>query len=292
MNKSEWLESIDSFIEEEMYDEKSSKTIEHYRYVIETFVDGLPDKDVTKADLIAYKDGLIQDHKPSTVNNYLIIINKFIRYMEIKDDHDFSMYMLKRHRSKNTLRLLKLQEQSSIDNVLEPVDFKRLLRMAKQKGQMDIYYIMKIFAYTGIRVEELKFFTVENIFRNFIQVSNKGKTRSIILRSDLRRELLHYAKSKRIKTGTIFPGKTPGLIMDQSTIYKRMKKLGGMCRGIDLKKIHAHSFRHLFAIQFINEGGDISELADILGHSNIQTTTIYTRTSDATKKKHLEALKY
>lgn len=292
MNKSEWLESIDRFIEEEEFDEKSSKTISHYKHIVETFIKSLPGPEFTKNDLIGYKNHLIEHYKPSTVNNYLIVINKFIRYMEIKDDPDFSMYMLKKYRSKNTLRLMKLQERASIDNVLEPVDFKRLLRMAKKKGQMDMYYIMKIFAYTGIRAEELKVFTVENIQKNYIQVSNKGKTRNIILRSDLRRELLHYARDEGIETGTLFPGKASGKMLNPSTIYKRLKKLGGKCRGIDLNKIHPHSFRHLFAIQFINEGGELSELADILGHSNIQTTTIYTRTSDATKKKHLEALKY
>lgn len=292
MKRSDYKDGIEEYLAEEADDEKSVSTLKHYRHVIVQFVDALPEGEIKKSDLIDYKKSLINKYEPSTVNNYLIVINKFIRFMEIKDDPDFTMYKLKKHRSKNVLRLLKLQEKASLEDVLEPADLKRLLRMAKKLGQMDMYYIMKIFAYTGIRAEELKFFTVENIQSNYIQVSNKGKTRNIILRSDLRRELLHYCKDMQISTGYIFPGKIPGKMMNSSTIYKRLKRIGGKCRGIDLDKIHPHSFRHLFAIQFISEGGDISELADILGHSNIQTTTIYTRTTDATKKKHLEKMKF
>lgn len=292
MNRKEMISNVERFIAEEIEDEKALRTIKHYRHVLTEFAHSLPDHEITKQDLISYKQDMIQRFKPSTVNNYLVIINKYIRYLEIMDDPDYSRRKLRKHESNNVLRLMKIQVKASIDDVLEPVDFKRMLRMAKKIGQMDIYYIMKIFAYTGIRAEELKVFTFENIQKNFIQVSNKGKTRNIILRSDLRRELMHYARDVGIESGTLFPGKIPGKMLNPSTIYKRLKKLGGKCRGIDLNKIHPHSFRHLFAIQFINEGGELSELADILGHSNIQTTTIYTRTSDATKKKHLEALKY
>lgn len=291
MKKEQMMNALEDYLNEEVEDEKAEHTMIHYRHVLDELIDSLPDGEIKKSDLIAYKKELVKRYKPSTVNNYLIIINKFIRYVDIGEKYE-DLSDLKKHKCPLTLKLIKLQEKASLENVLEITDLRRLLRMAKKMEQMDIYYIMKIFAYTGIRAEELKVFTVENVKSNYIQVSNKGKTRNIILRSDLRRELLHYAKDRKIKTGTLFPGRFAERMMHASTIYKRMKKIGGKCRGIDLDKIHPHSFRHLFAVHFIDEGGSLSELMDILGHSSIQTTTIYTRTTDATKKKHLEKMKF
>lgn len=291
MNKEQMMNVLEDYLNEEIEDEKADHTLIHYRHVLEKLIEYLPDGEIKKSDLINYKNELVKQYKPSTVNNYLIIINKFIRYVDIGEKYE-DLSDLKKHKCPLTLKLIKLQEKASLENVLEITDLRRLLRMAKKMEQMDIYYIMKIFAYTGIRAEELKVFTVENVKSNYIQVSNKGKTRNIILRSDLRRELLHYAKDRKIKTGTLFPGRFAERMMHASTIYKRMKKIGGKCRGIDLDKIHPHSFRHLFAVHFIDEGGSLSELMDILGHSSIQTTTIYTRTTDATKKKHLEKMKF
>lgn len=291
MNKEQMMNVLEDYLNEEIEDEKADHTLIHYRHVLKKLIEYLPDGEIKKSDLINYKNELVKQYKPSTVNNYLIIINKFIRYVDIGEKYE-DLSDLKKHKCPLTLKLIKLQEKASLENVLEITDLRRLLRMAKKMEQMDIYYIMKIFAYTGIRAEELKVFTVENVKSNYIQVSNKGKTRNIILRSDLRRELLHYAKDRKIKTGTLFPGRFAERMMHASTIYKRMKKIGGKCRGIDLDKIHPHSFRHLFAVHFIDEGGSLSELMDILGHSSIQTTTIYTRTTDATKKKHLEKMKF
>lgn len=291
MNKKEMMDALENYLNEELEDEKADHTLIHYRHVLNELIEYLPDGEIRKSNLIEYKNELMKRYKPSTVNNYLIVINKFIRFVDIGDKYE-ELSDLKKHKCPLTLKLIKLQEKASLENVLEITDLRRLLRMTKKLGQMDIYYIMKIFAYTGIRAEELKVFTVENVKSNYIQVSNKGKTRNIILRSDLRRELLHYAKENHIRSGTLFPGRYKGKMMHASTIYKRMKKIGGKCRGIDLDKIHPHSFRHLFAVHFIDEGGSLSELMDILGHSSIQTTTIYTRTTDATKKKHLEKMKF
>lgn len=291
MNKKEMMDALENYLNEELEDEKADHTLIHYRHVLNELIEYLPDGEIRKSNLIEYKNELMKRYKPSTVNNYLIVINKFIRFVDIGDKYE-ELSDLKKHKCPLTMKLIKLQEKASLENVLEITDLRRLLRIAKKLGQMDIYYIMKIFAYTGIRAEELKVFTVENVKSNYIQVSNKGKTRNIILRSDLRRELLHYAKENHIQSGTLFPGRYKGKMMHASTIYKRMKKIGGKCRGIDLDKIHPHSFRHLFAVHFIDEGGSLSELMDILGHSSIQTTTIYTRTTDATKKKHLEKMKF
>ena len=273
---------LKDFIAYLKYNEKSERTIIHYRHVINLFIKFTndkqdKDKDITKYNVIEFKANITDKYMPSTVTNYITIINKFLKYLEYEDI---------------TVKNIKLQQKSSLNEVLEPNEYKRLVRKAKQLNQIDLYLIMKIIAYTGIRIGELKYFTVANIKSNYIRVTNKGKTRNIIVRQDLKRELVNYCKSNNIKDGYIFTGSDGVRNLCDSTIWKRLKKLTGQCRGINKSKVHAHSFRHLFAIKFLDDGGDITELADILGHSSINTTRIYTRTTDKMKKDKLERMRY
>ena len=190
------------------------------------------------------------------------------------------------------VKQLKVQRKSSLSDVLTPDEYKRLLRKAKAKGQLDTYYVMKVLANTGIRVGELKYFTVENLKSNYLQIDNKGKIRTVPIRQDLARELRKYCRDNKIKEGTIFPGKTKGKQMAVSTIWRRLQRLASELK-IKKSKIHPHSFRHLFAKQFLKENTNgLAELADILGHESLETTRIYLVSTDAEKKKKLEGLKY
>ena len=295
MRKKDLEGYIEEYLEEEQEDEKAKKTLIHYRHIINMFVSSLPDDEITKVDFMKFKESLLEKYKPKTVSNYITIVNKFIKYVEMVTDEsiqEFDFNRMKKYYSKNTLKNIKIQQEASLKEVLEPIDLKRMLRMAKKLEEWDLYYIMKVIAYTGVRAEELKVFTVENLESNYIKVKNKGKIRNVIVRQDLRRDLLKYCKLAGITTGYIFPGKKPGTMLHSTTIYKRLKKLAGKCRGVKKSKVHAHSFRHLFAIKFIEEGGDISELADILGHFSIETTRIYTRTTDKMKRERMERMKY
>lgn len=287
---------IDDFIDEEVMDEKAKNTYIKYRKVVTQFADFFKEETVTKADIIEYKNQMMQKYSIKTVNNYIIIINKFIKYVELTEKDKYSKKKLKKYISKYALKTVKEQEKTSVEDVLDPVDFKRMLRMAKKKEQEDLYYIMKIFAYTGIRVSELKYFTVENLKLNkqYIQVYNKAKMRQVPIRGDLRRELLAYAKKKGIEEGTLFPGTKPGKMITEKTIENRIKKLCSECRGIKIEKAHPHSFRHMFGIQWVSQNGQasLSELAKIMGHSNVNTTAIYTNTTQKEKKRKVEALKY
>lgn len=293
MKKSEIKEKIKPYLLEEKLDEKAERTQKQYERVITMFVNSLKNEEVTKTDLMEFKSYLIDNYKPKTVSNYIVIVNKFIKYLELTSngDNDFDFDKLKKYYSKQTLKNIKIQQKASLEEVLEPEDLKRMLRMAKKKDY-EMYLIMKIFSFTGIRAGELKFFTVENIASNYIEVRNKGKIREIILRQDLRKDLLNYCKDKNITSGYIFKGKKDETMLHHTTVYNRLKKVAGMCRGIKIDKVHPHSFRHLFAIKFMREGGDISELKDILGHSSIDTTSIYTRTTAKMKRKRLEKMKY
>lgn len=294
MKKEDFLTLKEQFLLEEKFNEKASKTLNHYKHVVDMFIDFLPDgKEITKKDIIEFKNKLLTIHKPSTISNYITIANKYIKYIEIIEKFgEFDLEEFKKHKSKLTVKNIKVQQKSSLDEILEPEEFKRMLRIAKKNKKMNMYYIMKIIAYTGIRINELNYFTVEAIQSNYIEVRNKGKIRKIILRNDLKKELINHCKENSIAGGIIFKGKKEGKLMHQTTMWRQLRKIAGMCRGIKLEKVHAHSFRHLFAMKFIAEGGNIAELADILGHASVDTTRIYVRSTDYQKRKRLEKMRY
>ena len=292
ITKEEMIQKKEEYLLAEKMDEKSENTLKHYRHVIEMFVNNTGNE-ITKMDVMRFKEYLIKKYSSKTVSNYIVIINKFIKYVEMTDeDESKELSDLKDYKkSQMKIKNIKIQQVSSLDEVLEPSDLKKMLRMAK-KRDYEMYLVMRIFAYTGIRAEELKYFTVKNIKSNYIQVRNKGKIRKVILTNSLKNELQKYCKEMNMTSGYIFKGKKDGTMMHSTTVYKRLKKIAGICRGIKLDKVHPHSFRHLFAVKFLKDGGAINDLADILGHKNINTTMIYARTTDKMKKEQLERMKY
>lgn len=284
-NKEYLLEIIDKWIEEQRLAEYETSTINSYKQEVVSFVNWI-NKDtfsIDKSLLIKYKDYLRETHSSiNTCNKYITVINKFLRYILSEDDW-----------KKIKLKKLKMQQKTSLDEPIWEQEHKRMLRWAKRLDLEDMYFIMKIFAYTGIRVVELKKFTVENLEKNYIKVFNKGKERTIILRSDLLRELKKYCKDNKITSGYIFRSpKIENQMLDLSTIWRRLKKIARASK-INPDKIHAHAWRHLFAKAFMKiPGNNLDELADILGHSKLETTRIYTMTSNKEKKSKLEKIKY
>lgn len=278
MNKNEMKSKLEEMLLDLQLEEKAKNTLKKYKTNIESFIEMLPEKEITKEDIIEFKKQLIeQGHKTSTNNSYIVSVNKFLKYCGL---------------SNLTVKQVKQQRRSCLESVISISDYKRLMRYAKQLDRMDMYYIMMILAKTGIRIGELKYFTVENLETKYIDVSNKGKERVIVIRQDLYRELKRYAKNNHITTGYLFPGKTKGKMINDSTIWRQLKRIAGKAR-VNKDKVHAHSFRHLFAKMFLEEHpGNITELADILGHNQLETTRIYTRTTSEEKRKHLEQIKY
>lgn len=192
----ELAERLEEFLTELRYQEKAENTLKKYRCNIQGFIDYLePGRQITKDTTLAYKAHLMENgYKTSTVNNYIVSINKYLKWAGCKD---------------LIVKVVKQQNKNCLEDVLSPTDFKRLLRKAKEAGRMDIYYIMKVLAYTGIRISELEYFTVDNIQSNYINVNNKGKERVIVIRQDLARELRKYCRENKIKSGYIFPGQDP-----------------------------------------------------------------------------------
>ena len=272
---------VDEWINEQYYQEYSDNTLKQYKANVLKFVDWMDDDEIlTKDTTIRFKNyvyNLEPRPKTSTINTWIIEINKFLKYIDRKD---------------LTLKKIKMQVKTSNNEVLTIADYKRLLRFAKRKNNMQLYYIIKVLAMTGIRISELKYFTVENIKENYIDGFNKGKERKIILRQDLARELRKYARDNNIKTGYIFRGAKKGCMPNKATIWKQLKKTAGAAR-VNKKKVHAHSFRHLFAQIFLESyPGAITELADILGHNSLETTRLYTRTSNKKKKSKMEQMSF
>ena len=271
---------LDEWILEQRLQEYSERTLKSYRYSVQRFIDWIPeDEEITKETMLRYKADLMQKYgSPKSINCRVIELNKFMKWMELSD--------LK-------LKKVKVQFKQSNEDVLSIADYKRLLRFAKRNNDHQLYFIMKILAMTGIRVSELRYFTVENLKTNYIKVFNKSKFRTVIVRQDLMRELKRYAREHGIKKGILFPSTVkPSQMVDESTIWRHMKKIAGQAR-VKKEKVHAHSFRHLFAQIYLETYTDsITELADILGHESLETTRLYTRTSDAQKRAKLERMDF
>lgn len=280
MTKEEIKKELDNFIDSERLDEKSKRTIGDYRNAVNKLIDFLPDEfELNKSLMIDFKEHLTEKgFKVKSKNKYIVIVNKFLKYLKLNDC---------------TLKKFKEQQKTSIDDPIWEQEHKRMLRWAKKLDMMDMYFIIKIFAHTGARIDELKYFTVESLDSNFIKGAyNKGKERTLIMTNELKRELKNYCKENKISSGYIFisPVKKDKML-NNSTIWRRLKKISKQAK-INPNKIHPHAWRHLFAKKCKENGIDLDELRDILGHNDIKTTAIYTMTSNKEKKNKLERIKY
>ena len=280
MDKQGLISRLDEWILEQKDQDYSENTLKQYKANVMKFINWLPDNDdpITKDTTLAYKKYLgTVAGSTNSINTWIVTINKYLKWLGLKDI---------------VIKKIKMQQKQSNEEVLTLTDYKRLLRVSKRMQLNQLHYIMKILAMTGIRISELRYFKVENLNTNYIKVFNKGKERKIIIRQDLARELRKYCKDNGLTEGYVFPGQKQGKQINESTIFRQMKKVAGIAR-VNKKKVHAHSFRHLFAQVFLNTyNNNITELADILGHNSLDTTRLYTRTSDAQKREKLENLKY
>ena len=232
--------------------------------------------------MIKFKqDYLLKRFKASTIRNYITIINKFVRYYDTRDLED-------KRKSSLELRQIKEQHDPSIENVLTFSEYKRMLKYAKKLEMYDMYLIIDILARTGIRVSELKDFTVENLkSKTVVRTLSKGKIREIFIPKKLKEKINKYISDNNIVDGYIFKARRSDELISRKTIDYKLKKIAGAAR-IKRSKAHAHAFRHLFAKQYLEKGKNIAHLADIMGHSSIETTRRYTRTSADEKKRDIE----
>ena len=266
------------WIEENRLEEKAESTLKSYKKKIDRFIQWLPaEEEITKGTIIAYKEYMQTILSKATTNNNIIALNMFLKYIGLEDFR---------------VKQIKIQKAFSNEENLTLEDLDRLKRFAKKENDMQDFYIMEILTTTGIRIEELKYFTVENLKSSYIKVFNKGKDRKIVLTGDLHRSLKRYARENHIKTGYLFPSKqVAGKMINKSTIWRHLQNLAGKAK-VKKNKVHAHNFRHLFAIQCKNNNISDLDIADMMGHNSLETTRRYTRSSLADKKKQLESISY
>jgi len=224
-----------------------------------------------KSHIVLFRQNMEERYVPGTINTAISALNSFFKY---------------NHWDYLKLRKLKLQHVSSVENGLSIAEYNRLLVFAKQRNEK-MYYIIRTIAGSGIRVGELKYITVEAINEGTARVVNKGKIRNVLLKSSLCTLLMRYCKKHGITHGTIFRGSSSNKSISREYICRKLKDIGGPA-GIPCSKLFTHNLRHLFAQQFIDKHNDITALADILGHTSIETTRIYTRTSNAEKRAKIE----
>lgn len=255
-------------------EEKSAATIEKYLRDVRAFWVFVGDREVYKEVLMDYKQNLIErKYAVRSINSMLASIHSFTAFLGWTD-----------------CRVKSIKQQRAVycteDKELSKEEYLRLVEAASRNYQLRL--VMQTICATGIRVSELRFFTVEDVKRGEIDVNCKGKSRTILLPVKLKRLLLEYAKRANIHSGIIFlsPNETP---LDRRAIWASMKRL---CQVADVapSKVFPHNLRKLFARTFYGIEKDIAKLADILGHSSIDTTRIYIMTTGTEHRRKIERL--
>ena len=266
------IEEYKNYLVEE---EKSSVTIEKYIRDINAFVDWSDGREITKTLVLEYKTILVQQYAPVSVNSVLSSLNGYFNYIE--------RYDLK-------VKNLKVQRQifCQSEKELTKAEYERLLKAAKSKKNERLYLIMQTICSTGIRVSELKYVDVNSVMTGQAQVRLKGKIRMIILPRELCALLKKYIKEKHIASGSVFVTRK-GQPVDRHSIWKSMKQLCETA-GVSKEKVFPHNLRHLFARTYYSLQKDIVRLADILGHSNVNTTRIYTIENGSTHRRQMQRM--
>ncbi len=268
-------DTIENYKKHLIDEEKSKDTIGKYIRDLTVFKNWLAEREISKGELLAYKESLTEKYAPASVNSVIASLNGFFAYIERFD--------LK-------IKALKIQKQifASKEKELTKAEYERLLAAAKSKKNERLYLIMQTICSTGIRVSELKAITVEAVNSGSAEVNCKGKMRIVILPKQLCKMLKRYIADKKISNGSVFVSKN-GKPLDRSNIWSDMKKLCESA-GVSKDKVFPHNLRHLFARTYYSLQKDVVRLADILGHSSVNTTRIYTMESGEIHRQQIQKL--
>ncbi len=268
------LASFRAYLRDE---ERSAATVEKYLCEVTQFAAYLNGDKVTKAAVAAWKEHLLsEDYEPSTVNGKLTALDCFFDFVGWPDCK---------------VKPLKLQRRLFRDDSREltKAEYERLIETAEGLGKERLALLMESICGTGIRVSEVQYLTVEAVENGKAEIYLKGKIRTILIPQKLCRKLLKYAKKQKIASGEIFLTRG-GKSLSRKQIWAEMKAL---CKkaGVAPSKVFPHNLRHLFARTFYRACRDVAKLADVLGHSSIETTRIYLISTGAEHAKTLDMLR-
>lgn len=267
---------LDSYRNQLKDEEKSELTVEKYMRDLRKFQNFLSGRLVTKELVIQFKEELIETYAISSVNSMLAAINNFFSFM--------GWYYLRVKQIKTQRQVYCPEEKE-----LTKQEYYRLIRAAKEQNKERIGLIIQTICSTGIRISELSCITVQAIRSGIAMVDCKGKYRQVLLPKKLKVLLLGYIKRSGIKRGIVFVTKH-GNPLNRSNIWREMKELCGQA-NVKEQKVFPHNLRHLFARTYYKMEKDIAKLADLLGHSSINTTRIYIVTSGVEHKQQIERLR-
>ena len=268
--------AIAEFKEHLILEERSEITIEKYIRDVKAFSAYTQNAAITKETVIAYKKHLQENYAVRSVNSMLASINSLFAFLNW---HDLKV------------KSLKLQQQVFCpeEKELTKAEYARLCKTAERKHNKRLNLILQTICGTGIRVSELQYITVEAVKQGEAVVNFKAKTRSVFIVKELKQKLLRYAAEQGVKSGMIFVTRT-GKPISRTNIWREMKAL---CEEANVNpgKVFPHNLRHLFARVFYGIEKDIAKLADILGHSSINTTRIYIISTGTEHRQRMESMR-
>lgn len=253
-------DNITKFCDYLVNEEKANATIEKYIRDVKAFVEWLGGRKLDKYAVLTYKNELSERYTVSSANSMIAAINAFFKFLGLDD---------------LCVKQFKVQKKifCSQDRELSKNEYFSLIKTAESRNNLRLSLVIQTICCTGIRISELPHITVEAVRRGEAIVTCKGKSRTVFIITKLQKKLLKYIRQQKIKAGSIFVSKN-GNPLNRSNIWSEMKKL---CEdaGVLASKVFPHNLRHLFARMFYSIEKDIAKLADILGHSSINTTRIY-----------------
>ena len=266
------IENFKSYLQNE---ERASATVGKYMRDVSAFSAWLRGKEINKNAVLAYKEYLIETYAPASVNSVLSSLNSFFRFAGWHDCH---------------VKTLKIQRQifAKSERELTKAEYERLLNAAQKKDNKRLYYLMQTLCSTGIRISELRCIDTNAVKTGKATILCKGKMRTVFLPKQLCKMLKGYMKEQGVTEGSVFQTKT-GKPLNRSNVWRMLKALCESA-GVSKDKVFPHNFRHLFARTFYSLQKDVVRLADILGHSSINTTRIYTMESGAVHLRQMQKL--